>query len=345
MRYEELFIAGLGSHLAPPVPVDEALASGRYEQEEQDESGQEAVRVAGDDEPQPLMAVNAGRSALRRSGVSPRDVGLLLHAVTGHNGVEGWNAASYVQHEVLGSTDTLALEIRQLSNGGMAGIDLAAFCLASSPGYDAALITSADRFAEPAYDRWRTSWGLVFGDGAGAAVLSRTEGFARLLSCVTASAPELEGMHRGGLPFRPAPDPRDHPVDFRSRTVLFAAEYGLDEIARLMSEGIRSAFTAALEEAGVGRADIDHLVLPGFGLTLLNREVLEPLGLPLERTTYEWHRQVGHLGASDQFASFTHLAESGRLRAGDTVAMVGVGGGFNWTCAVARVRHAPGWTP
>jgi 3-oxoacyl-[acyl-carrier-protein] synthase-3 len=344
MRYESLFVAGLGSRLPRPVPIDEHIADGLYDPEEQDETGQLAVTIAGPDDTQPDMAVRAGRLALERSTLPAESVSLLLHAVTAHNGLDGWNTAAYLHRQILAGGSGLAVEVRQLSNGAMAAIELAAAYLTAGADREAALITSADRFCAPAYDRWRTSWGLVFADGASAAVLSRTGGVARVLSCVTVSDPELEGMHRGSLPFTAAPDPAEYPLDFRARTLDFAQHMGLEETGRRMAAGLRAAVTQAIAEADIKITDADYYVVPGFGRRLLHRECLDPLGIPIDRTTFSWHAQVGHLGAADQFASLTHLSEAGLLEPGQRVLLIGIGGGFNWTCAVLNILERPPWT-
>jgi 3-oxoacyl-[acyl-carrier-protein] synthase-3 len=342
MRYDGLFLAGVGSHLPPAVLVDEALETGRYDAEEQLSSGQQAVTIAGPDDSQPDMAVRAGRIALERSGHRPADVTLLLHAVTSYNGLDGWNAGCYLQKEILDGAG-LSFEIRQLSNGAMASIELAAAYLRAAPDREAALITAADTFAEPAWDRWRTSWGLVFADGASAAVLSRTRGFARVLSAVTVTDAGLEALHRGRLPFAAAPDTAEYPIDFRARTLEFTQTVDLEEIGRRMADGLVRAVTQAADEADMKVTDAEHYVVPGFGRELLRRECLDPLGIPLERTTWSWAMHVGHLGAADQFASLAHLGESGRLERGDRVLLIGVGGGFNWTCVALEIVDIPPW--
>ncbi|MEV4921995.1 ketoacyl-ACP synthase III family protein [Streptomyces roseoverticillatus] len=342
MQHEDLYIAGVGSYLPKAVDVDEAIATGRYDAEEQLGSGQESVTVAGSEDSQPDMAVRAAREALERSGHRADEVGLLLHAVTGHNGLDGWNAAAYLQRQVLDGSG-VAFEIRQLSNGAVGAVELAAAHLAAAPGREAALITAADRFAEPAWDRWRSSWGLVFGDGASAAVFSRSRGFARVRSAVTVTDTELEVLHRGTLPFTPAPTPDQYPIDFRARTLDSSWAMSFEETERRLAAGIREAVTRATEEAGIGTGDAEHWVMPNFGRELLHKQCLDPLGVGVERTTWQWGSRVGHLGAADQFAGLAYLTEAGRVAPGDRVAVVGVGGGFNWTCVVLEITGRPAW--
>lgn len=344
MRYESLYIAGLGSYLPKAVPVEDAIAQGRYDREDQDSSGLTSIAVAGPDDSQPGMAAAAGRVALARSGYHGTEVSLLLHAVTAYNGLDGWNAGCYLQQEVLGGSG-LSFEIRQLSNGAVASIELAAAYLAASPGSGsgAAMITAADQFAEPAWDRWRTSWGLVYADGASAAVISRKRGFARILSAVTVTDPGLEGLHRGSLPFGSCPDAGDYPIDFRARALDFSQAVDIAAATGRISAGLRTAVVTAATEAGLKADEADHYIVPSFGRELLRQQCLDVLGIGIERSTWSWGAAIGHMGAADQFASLTYLSEAGRLNPGDRALIIGIGGGFNWTCVVLDIVDHPAW--
>jgi 3-oxoacyl-[acyl-carrier-protein] synthase III len=342
MRYQNLFLAGLGSYLPKAVPVEDAIAQGRYDREDQDSSGLQSIAVAGPGDSQPGMAAAAGRLALERSGCRGPDVSLLLHAATAYNGLDGWNAGCYLQQEILGGSG-LSFEIRQLSNGAVASIELAAAYLAAGPGRDAALITAADQFAEPAWDRWRTSWGLVYADGASAAVVSGSAGFARVCSAVTVTDPGLEGLHRGGLPFGPCPDTGGYPIDFRARALDFGQTTDITVVTGRIAAGLAEAVTTAAAEAGIEAGQADHYIVPSFGRELLHQQCLDVLGIPIERTTWDWGATTGHMGAADQFASLTYLSEADRLAPGDKALIIGIGGGFNWTCVVLDIIERPAW--
>jgi 3-oxoacyl-[acyl-carrier-protein] synthase-3 len=348
MRYDDLFIAGLGSYLPKAVPVEDAIVQGRYDREDQDSSGLVSITVAGPDDSQPGMAAAAGRVALERSGYRGADISLLLHAVTAYNGLDGWNAGCYLQQEVLGGHG-LSFEIRQLSNGAVASIELAAAYLAAGQGNGAgqagaaAMITAADQFAEPAWDRWRTSWGLVYADGASAAVVSRNGGFARVRSAVTVTDPGLEGLHRGALPFGPSPDASEYPIDFRARSLDFSQSVDIAVATSRISAGLVTAVITAAAEADLDVTAADHYIVPSFGRELLRQQCLDVLGIGIERSTWGWGAAVGHMGAADQFASLTYLSEAGRLNPGDRALIIGIGGGFNWSCVVLDIIDYPPW--
>jgi 3-oxoacyl-[acyl-carrier-protein] synthase-3 len=336
MRYDDLYLAGVGAYFPKGEPVDDAIARGDYSADAQERSGQQAVAVAGEDDTQPAMAVRAARQALARSGHDPDEVGLLLHAVSNYNGLDAWNVAAYLQKEVPAPA-ALGFEIRQLSNGAMAGLELAAGHLLARPDRPAALISAADQFAEPYWNRWTCNVGMVFADGASAVVVSRRDGFARIRSVVTVSDPDLEGMQRGDAGFQSGPDPDQFPVSLWLRSLEFFDSMDPDEADRRMAQGLRRSAEQAAREAGMVVHDANCFVVPNFGRELLHKDCLDPLGIDIGRTTWEWGREVGHSGTADQFGGLNHLVESGRLRPGDRVLVLSVGGGFNWTSLVVEI--------
>ncbi|MBO0869095.1 MAG: ketoacyl-ACP synthase III family protein [Micromonosporaceae bacterium] len=339
MRFPDVYVAGVAASYPKAVQVDEAVADGRYHAALHRRTRQQRVAILADGESAPELAVAAGRCALRRSGHHADECSLLLHAVATNNGLEGWNAASYLQHEVLTGAG-VAFEVRQLSNGAVACIELAVTHLQATGGV-AALITAADQFDLPTWNRWTANPGLVFGDGASAIVLSLRSGFARLLSCATVCDAALEGVQRGNRPLRW--EPEKTPVSLFDRTLEFSDQIPLGEVTERMAAGLRAAGDRVAAEAGVPLADFDHYVTPNFGWDLLHQQCLGPLGLDATRTTWAWGSEIGHAGTTDQFGGLHHLAQSGRLEPGQRVLLISIGGGFNWTCVALEVVAQPAW--
>lgn len=338
MKVEQLFIAGLGAFLPPPVSVEEAVADGRYDPREAAETQLESVLVAEGGSP-PEMAVEAARRALARSGVAPEEIALVLHASIHFQGLDFHATASYLQRAALGGHPALALELKGLSNGGMAGLELAASYLAAAPERTAALVTTADRFCPPAIDRWRFDTGLVVADGATAMILSRQRGFARVLSVATTSDPSLEGLHRGRAPFGRA----WIPIDVHQRKREYLAEVGLDSMLQRFRRGLRASIERALRDARIDLSRVDRFVIPHVGRVLLEREYFAALEIPEPRTTWAFARRTGHIGAGDQIAGLAHLIDTGALRPGDRCLLMGVGAGFTWTTAVVEMLERPAW--
>ncbi|SEB30978.1 3-oxoacyl-[acyl-carrier-protein] synthase-3 [Streptomyces misionensis] len=339
MKYNAVFIAGHGRWLPPALTVAEAAERDLCRPQDLAATGYLAATVsAGDSAPE--MAARAARQALERSALDPGQVSVLLYANVYYQGHDLWAPASYVQREGLGNRCP-AVEIRQLSNGGMAALELAAAHLTAAPGDAAALTVAADRFCLPGFDRWFSDPGTVYGDGAAALVLSNRDGWGRLLSLATVSDPELEAMHRGDDPFGPAPFTVRRPIDMKACQKGFRATASMSATVARTAAGQRAALTRALDEAGTDLATIDWYVLPHFGRRRLDASYTAPLSIPEERTLWSWFRGVGHLGAADQFASLGHLADTHALRPGQRVLVMGVGAGFTWSSAVVEVVRPP----
>ena len=339
MRYDGLFLAGHGAWLPPAVPVADALAAGEVSAGDAGRAGIESVCVArpDDEDAPPRMAARAARAAVARSGHTPAEIDLLLHATVYHQGHDLWAPASFVQREVLGNACP-AIEVKQMSNGGMAALELAAGYLRAGPARVAALLTAADRFAKPGFDRWRSDPGTVYADGGTALVLSTRGGFARLLSVATCADADLEQMHRGDDPFGVKPFAARSTVDLEVLKKAFVPKFGLAAGIARVNAGLGTAVKHALADAELELSEVDWFVLPHLGQRRLEAGYLRPLRADPYRTTARFGRRIGHLGAGDQFAGIGHLAETA-ARPGQAVLVVGSGGGFSWTAAVLRFEE------
>lgn len=343
MKFDDLYIAGTGRWLPPTVSVAGAVSAGLCDRATAAQAGIESVSVSGAEAP-PEMAARAAEIALRRAGCGPADIDLILHATAYYQGHDTWCAPSYIQRVAVGN-HCPAIEVRQMSNAGMAAVELAASYLMASPDRSASLLTAGDRFCLPGFDRWRSDPGTICGDGAAAIVLSRRTGFARLRSVVSVSEPGLERVHRGDDPFAPAPFTHRQPVDMSVWKRSFTARFGVSYSVGRIVAGHRDAVSRALLEAEFLLHEIDWFVLPNLGRKRMAASYFTAFDIDPERTTWPWGRHVGHLGGADQFAGLDHFVESGVMRPGDRLMIMGVGGGFTWTCACAEVLAAPGAAP
>ena len=341
MRIEDVYLRGTGVHLPARLLVQDAVASGECEPRLVARTDVVSVTVS-EGESAAEMAVHAARGALSRAGSAPDDVDLILHADTYHQGQDLWPVASYIQRETV-RNQCLAVEIRQMSNGGLAALDLACAYLRRGEHRGDALLTAADRFCPPGIDRWRTDPGTPYADGAAALVLSRRGGFARLLSVAVTADSELEEMHRGDEPMGPAPLSTRSPVDFEEAKKTFTSRYGLSFAIARTTAGQRAVVKQALADAELELDEAEWVLLPHFGRRRLESIYLQQYGIPVERTSWEWSRTVGHLGAGDQFASLDHLVSSGKARAGDRCLLVSVGAGYSWGAAVVQITEPPPW--
>jgi 3-oxoacyl-[acyl-carrier-protein] synthase-3 len=335
MRLEDCHIAGSGLYLPPLQPLSDIVQAGLYSSDQLAVTQLQSIAIAEDATYPPDMAIAAAREAIADSGHEPADVAIALHAYLAPQGLSGWHAASYIHRFAVGNASP-AIEVGQMSNGGMAALSLALAYLGSYAEAPAALITTADRFTDIPHGRWNFDDGLIPGDGATALLVSREQGFARIRSFHSHSDTTLEELHRGAA--RLGPETDAEASSFHARKQEYFATHSALEAMHKFASGSRRAVAGALASAELEMGQIDRWILPNIGLHELQTYYLNRLGVALESTCWSFGRTVGHLGAGDQFAGIHHLRSTGALRAGQRLAMVGIGAGFSWSCAVIEIE-------
>ena len=92
----------------------------------------------------------------------------------------------------------------------------------------------------------------------------------------------------------------------------------------------------SLAKSGLSDKDLTYLAILHFKRSA-HFAALQELGLKPEQSTYL--EEYGHLGQNDQLLSIKLGLESGKIKDGSTIIMVGAGIGFVW--AATTVRWGP----
>jgi 3-oxoacyl-[acyl-carrier-protein] synthase-3/clorobiocin biosynthesis protein CloN2 len=339
MRTSGIYLAGIGVFRPKAHSVDAAVRQGLVSKHAADASGITGVAVAGDVSPAE-MALIAARQALKSSGLGADDIGLLLYTGVWHQGPDGWGPQYHLQRQLLGD-DLLAVELRHGCNGTFSALELAVPYVKCAPHVGAAMIVASDNFGTPLIDRWNPGEGLAYlGDGAGAMVLGTSPGFAELLSISTTTFSGMEEVHRAGEPLFPPGATTGTFLDYGARAARFQQRATDDGtwVQLLLGhqkhnvENVRQA----LDEAGVDARDVRTVVTHSLPRQAA-ASYLKILGFSPERSTWEFSRTTGHLGAGDHIAALYHLVTTGRVGPGDNLLLCGSSPGVTYKAAVVRI--------
>ncbi|MFF7976063.1 ketoacyl-ACP synthase III family protein [Streptomyces sp. NPDC007905] len=324
-----------------------ALADGRLTQEAVDELDLEYVPVAPADLSPADMAVRAARRALSLSGTPGGDIGLLLHCCIWHQGYDMWSAPHFIANEI-GARSVLPATMSQGCNAVMPALELAASRLLADDSLEAAMITAADRFVLPGFDRWTGSYACAHGDAATATVIKRGAhpGQGLLLRSVRSVAvPELEEMNRAGLELTPAPRWNMENLDLRGTKKAYLQKHGFETFEKLAKGAIVSALEGAFADADVDPADprVKAVTMPRMSRKIVRGTYFPVIAEVTPAPPLGLARHTGHLSCSDILANIADMSEpaGGPLTApGDIGVVVNAGGGYTWSALVLEVPGA-----
>jgi 3-oxoacyl-[acyl-carrier-protein] synthase-3 len=271
------------------------------------------------------MGAAAARVALDRAGVKPGELDLLIVATATPDRLLPATACDI--QALLGATSAAAFDISAACSGFIYALAVAEGYLAAGRG-DLALVVSTEKMS--AITDWDDrATAVLFGDGAGAAVVRRTSNGRGMLSNFMRSdgtLAELLWRPGGGAraPFNQAVlEEKGHLVKMAGREVFKAA-------VRSMAE----AADQALLRAGLTGADID-LFIPHQANIRIIESTAKYACIPMEKVFVNVNR-YGNMSSATIPVALDEAPEQGRVRPGDNVLMAAFGAGFTWASAVLR---------
>ncbi|MBE6726887.1 MAG: ketoacyl-ACP synthase III [Ruminococcaceae bacterium] len=268
------------------------------------------------------LAAEAARRALEQSGVSPEELDLILCATITADDVCP-TVAGAVQ-EALGASCP-AFDISSACSGFLFALETAAGFFARGT-VKKALVIGAERISK-ILDWSDRSTCVIFGDGAGAAVLGASEEDSYLVSELhTAGGSDVIHIpaYQGQSPFRKVPEGERPPVIFMAgqETFKFAVNAMVNHI-RSMAEKI-----------GKTPEELDFVV-PHQANTRIIDFAAKKLNLPPEKFIVTI-QNYGNTAAASVPTALDEANRSGRIKRGDLVAMVAFGGGLSSAGAIVR---------
>ncbi|KPI16458.1 3-Oxoacyl-(acyl-carrier-protein (ACP)) synthase III domain-containing protein [Actinobacteria bacterium OK074] len=345
MKTDGVYVDTVGVYIPQQrVSVAEAVEQGLYDEfHVQHGTGLTAAHLAGD-LPALDMAVAAARHAFRRSAADIEDLEFHAHCTAIQHGPEGFYPPGYVLRE-LGASGVPSTDVRQHSNGLLAGLEVAVGQLTGAAGAETALVTAAENFTSPLIDRWKGfGTGFTASDGGAALLLSGESGCVALRSLNSGTLPELEQWHRGEeslLPFRGEQRKASGTMELLSYFNQHVMP--LDKCMELIRDFELDLVHRSLVEAGLNASDLRWVVAANSDSRMIDQTKMQPLGLPLSRSTWDFGKEYGHMGACDMAVSLNHLLTHGLVSPGDHLLMTTSASGWVSTAAVLTVLDIPDW--
>ena len=283
-------------------------------------TGIEERRWADEDETTVQMSVNAATQALEESGLSPDDIDMVIIATTTPD-ANFPSTAAYVQERMGLKRGGLAFDVNAACAGFMYAYVVAESLLSRGLGTNA-LVIGAERLSM-LLDMGDRSTAVLFGDGAGAMVLSaqHASGNAGLLS----SNLHNEGRLTGILETKPG----IHGLDNSPAIKMKGQEVFKNAVTKMADSVLE-----VLDSANVTSEDVDYFIPHQANLRIV-KAVADRLKMPQEKVIKTVQKQANTSAASIPLALDTAVRQ-GKFKRGDIVGFVGLGAGIAWGAALLR---------
>ncbi len=296
------FLAGFGRYLPERVVTNAELAVRLNKTAERIESstGIRERRYAALYESIADMGAAAARECLKRTGV--RDVSLLI--ATSGSGARGFPGPAALIAQKLGLETVPALDVPIASAGSVFGLALA-MRLAETHGN--VLVVASEKMSDLIGDDPNTA--MLFGDGAGAALVTRERARWRLVDAVL----HCDGRYAGDLAY-------DGTLRMNGLNVIRHA-------ARKMPEVMEEL----LARNNITAAQVDAFIVHQANLNLLTR-VAKALNIDRERFFVNIER-YGNTSAASMLIAASEWAETNPDA--KSIVFCGFGAGFHWGAVLA----------
>jgi 3-oxoacyl-[acyl-carrier-protein] synthase-3 len=318
-------IAGVGSYVPAKVLTNLDLEKMVDTSDEwiTTRTGIKERRIAAKDEFTSDLAARAARSAMQRAGVSGEQIELIVVATITPD-MPFPSTAALVQHKI-GARRAAAFDLEAACSGFIYGLEVAQQFIMSRT-YDTVLVIGAEKLSSIVDWKDRNTC-VLFGDGAGAAVLRNRPDSHGLLTAVMGSdgsKADLLFMAGGGSRC-PA----------TAESVAGRQHYLRMEGKETFKNAVQAMQTAA--EEALRRCELDisriKLILPHQANLRIIHAVGERLGARPEQLFINLHK-YGNTSAASVAIALDEAAESGRLQRGDLLLLVVFGAGLTWGAAV-----------
>ncbi|HEX6351903.1 ketoacyl-ACP synthase III [Actinophytocola sp.] len=317
-----LGILATGARLPVRVVTNEELAGplGVSPDWIEDRTGVRERRRAAAGEATSDLATAAARRALAAAGVDARDVGLIIVG-TSTPDMPLPATACQVQAN-LGACGACAMDIDAVCTGFVYALDVAHKMMRCDPSLRYALVIGGDTYSRILDYRDRRTC-VLFGDGAGAVVLGRSEHAARVEYTKLGSDGTKNDYVNipGGGSRRPS-----------SVEGVNAGEQFFKMNGKLVREFVSEHLPAMVDDVLAGRdltvSDID-LFVPHQANGRVLEDVSKEMGFLPEQLAVTVDR-YGNTGAASIPITLDDAVNAGRAKAGDRVLLAGLGGGMTW---------------
>ncbi len=274
-------------------------------------------RIASPGESTSDLAYNAASKALAKSHIKPEELDAIIVATASPDYL--FPATSCIVQSKLGATNAMCFDVEAACPGFIYALEIARGLL-SLPNYKYILVIGAETLSR-LVDWADRNTCVLFGDGAGAAIVTKDDSDSEIISSYMRGNGELHHLLilPGGAARKPASydtlNNQEHFIKMQGKEVFKYAVTGMQEAA-----------LKVLESAGLTPQEIDWLVPHQANIRIIEA-TRERLGIETSKVFINIER-TGNTSAASIPIALAEMDEKGLLKRGQKILLVSFGAGF-----------------
>jgi 3-oxoacyl-[acyl-carrier-protein] synthase-3 len=318
-------ISGTGSYL-PERVMENAEFADRLGLETSDawireRTGIRRRHIAGERETTSDMALVAGQRALEAGGIEAADLDLVLIATTTPDKV--FPSTACILHRRLGLKSVPAFDVHAACSGFVYGLDVARRYIETGAARNVLLI-GAETYSR-ILDWTDRSTCVLFGDGAGAVVMTASDEQGLISSHIHADGEYEELLH--------VPAGISSGYDLVQAQAAFINMRGHEVFKRAVGQ-LGAIARETLQANGITGDEVDWLIPHQANLRIISAAA-KKLGMPMDRVVVTVDEHANTSSASIPLALDVAVRD-GRVRRGNLLLFEAFGAGFTWGSALLR---------
>lgn len=278
-------------------------------------------RISDASESVVTMAHQAANNALEMAGLTANDIDMIVFGTT--SGENAFPAAACQLQELLGIEAPIpAFDVAAACSGFIFSMSVADQYIKSGNAKNI-LVIGADVLSRLCHPEDRSTI-ILFGDGAGAAVLGASEEQGILSTHIRSAGKHGDLLKSRAVPRNPNPeDPIEGYIEMKGNEVF---KFAVTQLSNVVSE--------TLDANNLEKSDIDWLVPHQANYRIINATA-KKLSMPMEQVVLTLAKH-GNTSAASVPIALDEAVRDGRIERGQLLLLEAFGAGFSWGSALVR---------
>lgn len=265
------------------------------------------------------LAAEAGKRAIEDAGLKPEDIDLIIVATLTPDMILP-STACFVQEKVK-AVNAAAFDLSAACTGFLYALTVGQQMI--NGGINKNVLVIGAEAMSKVLDMTDRNTCVLFGDGAGAVVLSEVEEGKGIL------ATELGADGTGAMYLNiPAGGSKNPATDITVKEKMHFLKMEGTGVFKFAVRAMGSASLKAVEKANLSVSDVDYLVPHQANLRII-KAAAKKMKLPMEKVKVNLDK-FGNVSAGSIPIALDEAVKEGSVKEGDNIVLVGFGGGLTW---------------